>query len=103
MLCAYPEILSANNRSSFLLFRSADFALASPAPKARMHIAAIPRVEAISAIQPYRGRDENISEGNCITGIFLLGIRYPQNTCHCLLDRKSTRLNSSHLGISYAV
>src|SRR5258705_9140657 len=26
-----------------------------------------------------------------------------EQTCHRLLDRKSTRLNSSHLGISYAV
>src|ERR1039458_4546930 len=31
------------------------------------------------------------------------GIGSPGQKCRCMSDRKSTRLNSSHLGISYAV
>src|SRR5262245_65038852 len=36
-------------------------------------------------------------------GAFLLLGRHPPSTIFVALDRKSTRLNSSHLGISYAV
>src|ERR1039457_7368374 len=34
---------------------------------------------------------------------YLSPFRYPNTNCGLLLDRKSTRLNSSHLVISYAV
>src|ERR1035438_3069715 len=38
--------------------------------------------------------------------LFKCATRYCRSDCHCaavIADRKSTRLNSSHLGISYAV
>ena len=40
--CPYPEMLAANNRNSFLLFRSVDLAPASSVSRPRKHITATP-------------------------------------------------------------
>src|SRR5947199_4251058 len=37
------------------------------------------------------------------SGLFLRGVGRGEHVSRVTLDRKSTRLNSSHLGISYAV
>src|SRR5205814_10488291 len=42
------------------------------------------------------------SSSGCRTSL-LFALRHPEAVRGLMLDRKSTRLNSSHLGISYAV
>src|SRR5205814_3262399 len=44
-----------------------------------------------------------VTQGPGLVGALLVGITYGKTLAQALRDRKSTRLNSSHLGISYAV
>jgi hypothetical protein len=58
VVCPYDEILSASDRNSFFCFRSDRLARIASVPKARRHIAAIPRAETINAIHQRSGTEE---------------------------------------------
>ena len=66
-----------------------------------MHTAAITRAEITSATQEYRGRDERISRGECVTGIFLLEIRHPQNTRAPPASRRLPKSNAATASLNY--
>jgi hypothetical protein len=57
-VCPYDEILSASDRNSFFLFRSARLARIPSVSKTRRHIAAIPRAETIKATHQRSGIEE---------------------------------------------
>jgi hypothetical protein len=74
-VCPYDEILSASDRNSFFLFRSARLARTSSVSKDRMQMVATPRRVTINMIHQRSGTDETISGKECMTGISVLEIR----------------------------
>src|SRR3712207_9295360 len=87
------------------LFRSLD-----GRARARQNRDAVPR--ALPAPDRVVARVPHGCGRECVIGALELlkaddvGLRFvepPQQTCEALVDRKSTRLNSSHANISYAV
>src|SRR5205814_10480976 len=70
-----------------------------------MHVSSlIVRQPPRSTLFPYTTLFRSSGSGKTITALALLGLLPPgARTGGSAIDRKSTRLNSSHLGISYAV
>src|SRR2546426_3254271 len=60
------------------------------------------RSDSLGRVQSAASRVAGFSLGHCSRTGFLI-CKPPRNTTHGREDRKSTRLNSSHLVISYAV
>src|SRR5947199_1305079 len=56
-----------------------------------------------STLFPYTTLFRSICGGQTAEGVFAIGVGQGRTLADANGDRKSTRLNSSHLGISYAV
>src|SRR5690606_41655678 len=82
---------------SFPTRRSSDLAIISIPPVEAPHLRVIPTPTA--AMTPPKTAFNKISFDTLITGI----ISIKNDIINTLKDRKSTRLNSSHVKISYAV
>jgi hypothetical protein len=65
-------MLSASDRNSFFLFRSARLVRASSVSKARKHVAVIPTAGTINAIHQCSRSDDNTSASEGITGTFFI-------------------------------